>query len=70
MVSWQQHSKIFSSAKQGLNRQSASPFIDCQRAWVEIDLKALGYNVRQLKSILSPQTALMAVVKADGYGHE
>ncbi|MFB2971778.1 alanine racemase [Aerosakkonema sp. BLCC-F183] len=41
----------------------------CQRAWVEIDLAALGHNVRQLKSILSPQTALMAVVKADAYGH-
>ncbi|HEY9851010.1 MAG TPA: alanine racemase [Leptolyngbyaceae cyanobacterium] len=41
----------------------------CQRAWVEIDLAALAHNVRQLKSILSPQTALMAVVKADAYGH-
>lgn len=41
----------------------------CQRAWVEIDLAALAHNVQQLKSILLPQTALMAVVKADAYGH-
>ncbi|MGB3204587.1 MAG: alanine racemase [Crinalium sp.] len=41
----------------------------CQRAWVEIDLKALVQNVTQIKSLLSPQTALMAVVKADAYGH-
>ena len=41
----------------------------CQRAWVEIDLKALVENVKQIKSLLSPQTALMAVVKADAYGH-
>ena len=41
----------------------------CQRAWVEIDLKALVHNVAQIKSLLSPQTALMAVVKADAYGH-
>ncbi len=41
----------------------------CQRAWVEIDLKALVHNVEQIKSLLSPQTALMAVVKADAYGH-
>ncbi len=41
----------------------------CQRAWVEIDLAALAHNVRQLKSFLSPETALMAVVKADAYGH-
>lgn len=40
-----------------------------QRAWVEIDLAALTHNIGQLKSLLSPQTALMAVVKADAYGH-
>lgn len=39
------------------------------RAWVEIDLNALGHNVRQIQRKLSPQTALMAVVKADAYGH-
>ncbi|HEY9699902.1 MAG TPA: alanine racemase [Trichocoleus sp.] len=39
------------------------------RAWVEIDLSALAHNVRQVKRLLSPQTALMAVVKADAYGH-
>lgn len=40
-----------------------------QRAWVEIDLAALTHNVRQIRQKLSPQTALMAVVKADAYGH-
>ncbi len=40
-----------------------------QRAWVEINQGALAFNVKQLKSILKPQTALMAVVKADAYGH-
>ena len=40
-----------------------------QRAWVEIDLSALAHNTRQIKKILSPQTELMAVVKADAYGH-
>jgi alanine racemase len=40
-----------------------------QRAWVEIDRAALAENVRQLKKLLSPKTALMAVVKADAYGH-
>jgi alanine racemase len=41
----------------------------CQRAWVEIDLTALTHNIKQLKNILSPRTELMAVVKADAYGH-
>jgi alanine racemase len=40
-----------------------------ERAWIEIDLAALAYNVKQLKSLLSPSTQLMAVVKADAYGH-
>ncbi|WP_017319178.1 alanine racemase [Mastigocladopsis repens] len=40
-----------------------------QRAWVEIDLAALSYNVKQLLKILSSRTQLMAVVKADAYGH-
>ena len=48
----------------------ASPgTLACERAWVNIDLKALENNVRQIKQQLLPQTALMAVVKADGYGH-
>jgi alanine racemase len=41
----------------------------CCRAWVEIDLTALSHNVRQFKGLLSPVTQLMAVVKADAYGH-
>ncbi|MDZ8051449.1 MAG: alanine racemase [Aulosira sp. ZfuVER01] len=41
----------------------------CQRAWVEIDLAALSHNIRQLVGLLSPRTQLMAVVKADAYGH-
>lgn len=40
-----------------------------QRAWVEIDQQALVHNVQQFKSLLKPHTALMAVVKADAYGH-
>ena len=39
------------------------------RAWVEIDLAALHHNVQQLTHYLGDKTALMAVVKADAYGH-
>lgn len=41
----------------------------CQRAWIEIDEGAIAHNIRELKKLLAPGTALMAVVKADGYGH-
>ncbi|PSN19554.1 alanine racemase, partial [filamentous cyanobacterium CCP5] len=41
----------------------------CCRAWVEIDLCALRHNVKELKRRLTDTTQLMAVVKADAYGH-
>jgi alanine racemase len=34
-----------------------------------IDLDAIGVNVRALRGVLPARTKLMAVVKADGYGH-
>jgi alanine racemase len=40
-----------------------------QRAWVEIDQAALIHNVQQFKAYLKPRTELIAVVKADAYGH-
>ena len=39
------------------------------RAWVEIDLAAIFSNVRQFKVLLRESTEMMAVVKADAYGH-
>jgi len=41
-----------------------------QRAWIEVNGKAIEKNVRQLKSKLSKRCQFMAVVKADGYGHD
>lgn len=40
-----------------------------QRAWVEIHHDALAHNIQALKNLLRPQTELLAVVKADAYGH-
>lgn len=37
--------------------------------WVEVDLEAIAQNVRRLRGIVGEQVAIMAVVKADGYGH-
>ncbi len=41
-----------------------------QRAWIEVSGKAIESNVRQLKSKLKNSCEFMAVVKADGYGHD
>ncbi|MCQ6561039.1 alanine racemase [Paenibacillus mendelii] len=44
--------------------------IDCCRdTWAEVSLQAIAYNSLQFKQRLGPNTKLMAVVKADGYGH-
>jgi alanine racemase len=40
-----------------------------RQSWIEIDLGALKFNVKQLKGRLKNRTKLMAVIKADGYGH-
>jgi len=37
--------------------------------WAEIDLTSISYNVRQIKSLLSAETRLLAAVKANAYGH-
>ena len=39
------------------------------RAWVEVDSKAIEHNARILKNFVGENCLLMAVVKADGYGH-
>ena len=40
-----------------------------QRAWLEIDREAISHNTAQICHSLKPGCSLMAVVKADGYGH-
>jgi alanine racemase len=59
--------KEFSSCDEG--SQTAPSSFSTDRAWVEIDETALYHNVREVKRLLSPQSSLMAVVKADAYGH-
>lgn len=41
----------------------------CSRAWLEIDLKSLRHNVNLIRSLLRPGSGMIAVVKADAYGH-
>ncbi len=59
---------------QGLNFEKYPPFekdLDPkQRAWIEVSGKAIETNVRELRSKLSKSCQFMAVVKADGYGHD
>lgn len=63
MLSWEQ-----TTDRSNRRRENSVDWLQ-QRAWVEIDRTALASNIRQLKMLLSSKTALMAVVKADAYGH-
>lgn len=40
-----------------------------RRSWVEVDLDQLKQNVQIYRAQLAPETQIMAVVKADAYGH-
>lgn len=39
------------------------------RAWAEIDLKNLGHNINEFRRLLPESCKIMAVVKANAYGH-
>ena len=51
-------------------KTSRQSYINVHRdAWVEVNLEHLAQNVKTLKSLVSMDTKLLAVVKADAYGH-
>ncbi len=43
--------------------------LEYQRTIAEINLDAIGHNIREIKKRIEPKTRLLAVVKADAYGH-
>ncbi len=43
--------------------------IPLRPAWVEVNLKAIELNARRLTEIIGRETELMAMVKANAYGH-
>ena len=43
--------------------------MDSQLVCAEVDLEAIAHNVRELRGITDPGANLMAVVKANAYGH-
>ncbi|MBP6874994.1 MAG: alanine racemase [Candidatus Eisenbacteria bacterium] len=50
-------------------RTAAGARLQAGSQWIEIDGHAYRHNLRALRSILTPGTRCMAVVKANGYGH-
>ncbi|HAA89179.1 MAG: Alanine racemase [Thermoanaerobacterales bacterium 50_218] len=46
-----------------------SDYQSSKTRWVRINLGAIAHNVAQVSRVLRPGVKLLAVVKADGYGH-
>jgi alanine racemase len=43
--------------------------VETPLTWAEVDLNAYAHNIRELRRVTQPAARLMAVVKANGYGH-
>lgn len=39
------------------------------RAWLEIDLHKISHNIREIKALIPKKSKIMAIVKANAYGH-
>ena len=50
-------------------KSGGGEYLDSPLVWAEVDLKAIAHNVRELRSITDSRASLMAVVKANAYGH-
>ncbi len=62
-------SLLFALAIAILTLKRKRPMPNQQRTWVEINLNHLDHNTRVLQQSLPEGTAMMAVVKANAYGH-
>jgi Alr-MurF fusion protein len=55
--------------RQGVAWTTPAAFEPVQPSWIEIDTDALANNVKALKETVGDAVTLMAVVKANAYGH-
>jgi len=55
--------------RRATNRQPVHVARPARPTWVEVDLEAIAYNVRRIKEIVGPGVEVLAVLKADAYGH-
>lgn len=39
------------------------------RAWAEINLDAIAHNIQEIRRVTRPEAKILAVIKADAYGH-
>lgn len=54
---------------QTINKEMVENSINRSRLWAEINLDNIAANLRAIKAHISQNAAVMAIVKADAYGH-
>ena len=37
--------------------------------WAEVDLGAIAHNTKEIRRVIAPSAKIMAITKANGYGH-
>jgi alanine racemase len=57
---------IMSTSIQNLKSKISNP---PRPTWAEIDLAASEYNIRRIRSLLAPNVKVLAMIKAEAYGH-
>jgi alanine racemase len=57
--------KISSEKSQPKNRETKSEL----RTWIEVDTKAIEYNIQLAKKSLPTETKIMSIIKSNAYGH-
>ncbi|MBZ0302558.1 MAG: alanine racemase, partial [Anaerolineae bacterium] len=56
-------------ARQGADWDTSLSLPPATTTWIEIDQGAIAHNVRQIRQMVGDHVRLMAIVKADAYGH-
>lgn len=50
-------------------KEMISPRACGRLTWAEVDLEAIAHNLQLVRALVGPEREIMAVVKADAYGH-
>ncbi len=51
-------------------KNNRSSYLSTRRdAWVEVNIANVEHNIAELKKFIAPKTKILAVIKADAYGH-
>ncbi len=60
---------LFTDEQPEMEMTSLQELISSRDTWAEVALSSISNNIKSIKRYIGSNTKLMAVVKADGYGH-